>query len=87
MSNFANSGDGVNPPSLPSLTTKGWVTLKTFATLVERDYRSVRRWAAEGRVKTIRVGGQIRIYEDEIRYILEHGTREPHKPQSAEPGA
>jgi len=68
---------GSEPASLPTPKDRGWVSIKQVATLLQRDYRTVRKWVDEGRIQSIKVGGQYRIMEEEIRHILEHGTREP----------
>lgn len=73
-------GEGAgNPNPAPTPHNRGWVSIAQLATLLERDYRTVRKWVDEKRVHAIKVGGQYRIMEEEVRYILEHGTREPTK--------
>jgi len=63
--------------SLPTPYDRGWVSIEQLATLMGRDYRTIRKWVAEQRVRSIKVGGQYRIMEEEVRHILEHGTRDP----------
>lgn len=52
--------------------------MRQFAELMEVTYHTVLRWVHEERVRTITVGGQRRIYEDEIAYQLQNGTRPPN---------
>lgn len=76
-----NNGDGGHPPSshtLPTPRSRGWITVKQFAELQGVTYRTVLRWIFEERVLVVEVGNRKRIYEDEIRYQLENGTRPPN---------
>lgn len=80
MSNEYDNGEGVKTPS-PSFQTpkdRGWISLRQFAELREVTYHTVLRWVFEERVHVIQVGGQKRIYEDEIAYQLTNGTRPPN---------
>lgn len=74
-----HTGEGVGDETSTPTTSKGWVSIQQLAILMERDYRTVRKWVEEGRVRAIRVGGRYRIFEEEIHYILKYGTREPTK--------
>lgn len=80
MSDGHDKGEGGNAPS-PSYKTprdRGWISLRQFAELREVTYHTVLRWIFEERVHFIQVGGQKRIYEDEIAYQIQHGTRPPN---------
>jgi excisionase family DNA binding protein len=48
--------------------------------VLELDYRTVRKYVAEKRVIAVKVGGQYRIYKEEVDYILQKGTRPPEDP-------
>lgn len=79
--NLPGEGRGSNPPStrtVPTPNSRGWISLRQLATVMEVTYHSILRWAFEERFKYIEVGGQKRVYEDEVRYLLEHGTRPPN---------
>jgi excisionase family DNA binding protein len=59
---------------------RGWITIRQMATILEKDYRTVRKWVAdEKRILAVKVGGQYRIYREEVDYVLQNGTREPIK--------
>jgi excisionase family DNA binding protein len=89
---YSMSNDGYTPSAgerspapLSTPDNRGWVSMKQLAALLERDYRTVRKWLAERRVHSIQVGGQYRIMEEEVRYILENGTRQPSHDQHGNP--
>jgi excisionase family DNA binding protein len=71
--------------NLNELVGKNWVTIAQAAKILERDYRTVRGWVHPHpetgitRIKAVKVGGQYRIYEDELKRILVEGT-DPDKP-------
>lgn len=84
MSTDDDTGAGLKLPApdpqlrkIPTPDDRGWIDLRQFATLMEKSYHTILKWKREGRFKSVQVGGQYRIYEDEIRYIMEHGTRNP----------
>jgi excisionase family DNA binding protein len=79
MSNMNQGGGEKSPPRsvFETADDRGYVTMKQFCVLFKRDYRTIRKWCAERRVHSIKVGGQYRIMEEEVRYVLENGTREP----------
>jgi excisionase family DNA binding protein len=52
--------------------------MRQFAALMEVTYHTVLRWVHEERVHVITVGGQRRIYQDEVQYQLQFGTRLPN---------
>jgi excisionase family DNA binding protein len=52
--------------------------MRQFAELMEVTYHTVLRWVHEERVHVVTVGGQRRIYQDEIEHQLRHGTRPPN---------
>jgi hypothetical protein len=86
MASNENTGEGGNTPSLTTPNSRGWVSVRQFAALMEKDYRVCLKWIRQERVRSVRVGGQIRIFEDEVRYILENGTRPPKSVDHEEPG-
>lgn len=62
---------------------RGWISLRQFATLMEKDYHTVLRWKTQKRFRFIKIG-TVRILEDEVRYILENGLRPPQYPADSD---
>lgn len=84
---MADNQRQASPPvrQVNTVKNRGWCTVQQLAVLLSVDYRTARKWLADGRVKHVRVGHQIRIFDDEIRYILENGTRPPGTVPSTNP--
>jgi hypothetical protein len=59
---------------LEVLQRRGWVTLRDFSKIANVSYPTVNRWARLEMVRFVQVGGQKRVYEEEIRRFLEFGT-------------
>ena len=74
----------VNPDDLDleRLVGRNYVTVKQAAQLLGRAYRTVRAWIhvdpkdpdKPPKLKAIRVGGEYRIYEDELKRFLQEGN-------------
>jgi len=78
------------PPSSPGedpgtlvIKDRGWVSLREFAKIANVTYMTARRWAILEIIKATPVGGQFRVYEDEIRHFLQFGTRRPNPEKHA----
>jgi excisionase family DNA binding protein len=56
------------PPSWPKPISR-----EEFAELVGVHVGTVRRWEANGLIRTVRIGKQVRVPPSEIQRILEHG--------------
>lgn len=63
-------------PPLQELINRNWITLTQLAKLEGVTYRTALKWARDGKIKTVKVGGQRRIYEDELRRFRTEGNRE-----------
>jgi len=42
-----HTGEGVGDETSTPTTSKGWVSIQQLAILMERDYRTVRKWVEE----------------------------------------
>jgi hypothetical protein len=73
------SSPGENPGTLV-IKDRGWVSLREFAKIANVTYMTARRWALLEIIRATPVGGQFRVYEDELRHFLQHGTR-PGNPE------
>ena len=62
----------------------GWVSLREFAQIARVSYPTVTRWTKLKMINFTQVGGQKRIYEEEIRRFIENGTLEPDPEAHAE---
>lgn len=62
---------------LKSLTGRKWISLRKFAVLIGKSYPTVLKMATHEPVKVeaIKIGGQYRIYEEEVRRFLLEGNR------------
>jgi hypothetical protein len=57
---------------------RGWVSLRQFAQdIAHITYPTALRWRKQNRIITVPHGGIFRVYADEIRRYLEHGTLPP----------
>lgn len=54
---------------------KSYVTLNQLSGILGVTYRTARRYVDAGKIQGVKVGGQYRIYEEEIRRFLESGNR------------
>lgn len=63
---------------LADLKTRGWVSLRGFCGVADITYPTALRWAKLGMIQFTQVGGQKRIYEDEIARFLQFGTLPPN---------
>lgn len=63
-------------PPLQELVGRGYVTMSQCADLVGKSYRTVRAWILSDppKLNAVKVGGEYRIYEAELRRFLEHGN-------------
>jgi hypothetical protein len=61
---------------LTDLTGKNWMKLRKVAELIGKSYQSVLKMkdADPPKIKVIKVGGQYRIYEEEVRRFLREGN-------------
>lgn len=73
-------------PSLPSEAdvnallkdiNRNWVTLKQFAKLSGRSYQIILRWKKLGHFRTVQVGGQFRVYQEELVRFFTQGNLPP----------
>ncbi len=77
--------DSSKPSSaLATLATRGWVSLRQFATLIGVSYPTVLRLKDRGAVKTVLVGSIYRVYNDEATRFLAEGNHPSTKNQPAE---
>ena len=67
------------PDDQLSIKDRGWVSLKQFAKVANVTYMTARRWANLEMIRTKKVGGITRIYEDELARFLRDGTLAPNK--------
>jgi excisionase family DNA binding protein len=47
------------------------MTYAQAAQLIERSPRTVRRWAAQGRISKVRIGGSVRVRRDDVAQLVE----------------
>ncbi len=64
-------------PNLQELLKRNWATMRQFADICRVQYRTALRWQKTGHIRPVKVGGQWRIYEDEIRRFLTEGSHSP----------
>lgn len=70
-----DSGDkkpGPNP--IARLALQGWVSLNGFAKIVDVSYPTALKLKQEGKVRTIQVGSQTRVYRSEVERFLREGN-------------
>jgi hypothetical protein len=53
---------------------RGWVTLRQFTEVADITYMTALRWCKLGMINYVQVGGQRRIYEEELARFLAYGT-------------
>jgi hypothetical protein len=81
----ANRIDGDNLPALEELVDRNWVSLRQVASLLGVTYHTILRYIkptvddtgheiAPARLKVVKIGGQYRVYEDELRRFLSQGN-------------
>lgn len=58
-----------------STNSRNYVTIRKLAAILELSYPTVRKMVASGKVKSVKIGGQFRIYEDEVWRLLNEGNR------------
>ena len=71
--------NSVGSPDLKSLTGRNWISLRKFGELIGKSYPTVLKMATHEpvKVKAIKIGGQYRIYEEEVRRFLTEGNAKP----------
>lgn len=60
---------------LNTLIGRNWVSLRQLTRLLGVTYQTSLRYVKQNKVNAVRVGGQWRIYEDELRRFLQEGNR------------
>lgn len=60
--------------SIAKLASRGYTSLSGFAKIVGISYPVAMRLKDEGKVKAIPVGGQHRVYRDEVERFLREGN-------------
>lgn len=58
---------------------RNWITPNQLSAVLGISYMTVLKYLKNKQVISVKVGGGIRIYEEEVRYILENGTRPGNK--------
>lgn len=76
MGSLDKPGQSELPP-LEELVNRNYISVAQLATLQGVTYRTARSWCVSGRVKATQVGGQWRIYEDDLREFLAEGNQTP----------
>lgn len=59
---------------IAALASRGWVSLRQFAKIIDISYPTAMRMKDSGKVSTIRVGGIHRVYSTEVKRFLEEGN-------------
>jgi excisionase family DNA binding protein len=75
----ADKADGT-VKSFQAQTGRNYVTLRKFAQIVELSYPTCLKLAKSGKVVAVKVGGNYRIYEDEVRRFLKQGNHPNPQP-------
>lgn len=70
-----------NANAVALLSTRGWVSLRQFATLAGVSYPTALRLAEKGEVKTVRVGAIRRVNADELHRFLKEGNATDQAPE------
>lgn len=66
----------VGDPDIKALTGKNWLSLKKMANLIGLSYPTVVKMAQSDppKIIAIKVGGQWRVYETEVKRFLREGN-------------
>ena len=80
MASSAETDPTEDLPSLKDVAGKTYVTLRQAAIIVGVSYQTMLRYIKpepgqdKAKIQTVRVGGQHRIYEEELRRFLTEGN-------------
>lgn len=51
-----------------------WVTVRKMSLIIEKSYQTTLKLVKAGQIKAVKVGGDYRIYENEVRRFLNYGN-------------
>lgn len=75
----SSTPNGAEFPPLAELAGKNYATLRQTARLLGKSYQTILRYIREDadsppKLRAVRVGGEWRVYEDELRRFLSQGN-------------
>lgn len=53
------------------------LTITETAERLGVHYHTARKWILDGKIRALREGRVVRVSEEEVEHIKEHGTRKP----------
>lgn len=69
------------------LATRGWISLRQFAQIIEVSYPTVLAMQKRGEISTVKVGGLWRVYTDEVQRFLAFGNLPQGKGEETPPSS
>lgn len=71
--------------SIAELASRGWVSLSQFTILADISYPTALKLVNTGKLESVRVGGVIRVYQEEVHRFLKHGNKKEGEGASLPP--